>query len=384
MTRSTRTTGTSAFLFLLFLPIFPPISYASFLVLLVCFIRSHKLKQIPLNRYAYALLGAVLLSSVFSAHRSLSFAAFAAFLCYSLGYLIFANYELPAERLVNAIIISGILLAGIGIILYFTQSKFVLAHGPFRMRFLPRSSTLGNANRFAKYLVLITPLALSAVLFKRPLKRTALSLVFLPLSVLSLWITGSLAGMIGTFVGILIILFGKNGRMAVLVLLCGAGLYGLNHERLNRLTVPRSTRVRIHTLKHIVPQMFKARPVTGCGLGTYRKVAPGYDKEKRGLHYHAHNMYAHYLCETGIIGLGAFLLFLFVFFRHSMKSLRAQITNDQNRWIVMGGMASIAGLMVHGIAETCIDYLPIGLFFFTLIGITTGANFQVKPRSPAL
>jgi hypothetical protein len=374
MTRSTKTTKGSALLFLLFLPIFPPISYLGFLTLLVCFIRNHKFAQIPLNRYAYALLGAVFISSVFSVHRLLSFGAFAIFVCYFLSYFMFANLRIPREKLANAIILSGIVLAGIGIVLYFTQSEFVFAHGIFRMRLLPRSSTLGNPNRFAKYLVLITPLALSAFLFRKPLKRTILSLVFLPLSFLSLWITGSLAGMLGAFVGILIVLLGRNKWIALLIFLCGIGFYSLNHKKLNKLTLPRSTRVRIYTLKHIVPQMFKARPVTGCGLGTYRKVAPKYDKEKHGLHYHAHNMYAHYLCETGILGLIAFLAFLFMFFYYSVRSLRTRSTDNQNRWIILGGMASIAGLMVHGVAETCIDYLPIGLFFFTLIGITTGAS----------
>lgn len=376
----------SAFCFLLFLPVIPWISYLSLLFLIYFYFRERthgftSTLRIPLNYYAYGLLIAVLLSSILSTHKLLSFGAFAIFLCYILSYLIFGSFNLPRTQLVTAIILSGILLTGIGIVLYFTKWAFIFEHGIFRIRLSPEASTLGNANRFAKYLVLITPIAFSAILFTRPLK--ILALIFIPMAFFSLWRTQSLAGIVATFIALLIVLCGKNKLIAFIALICGIGLYGVNHNRAKLLTDSRSIEVRINTLKYIVPQIFKFRPVTGCGLGTYKKVATKYDKENRGLHYHSHNMYTHYLCETGVLGLSAFLLFLGMLFRYSIRFVTTAQSSIPNP-IVLGGIASITGLLIHGMVETCIDYIPIGIFFFTLIGIVTSEIWRHRDLNPGL
>ncbi|MCK4307175.1 O-antigen ligase family protein [candidate division WOR-3 bacterium] len=365
----------SAFLFLLFLPIIPWISYLGFFILLFCFIHSHRFRHTPLSYYAYGLLGTVFLSCIFSINKPLSLGAYLLFICYFLGYFIFASGRFPAKKIANAIVLSGLILAVIGIVLYLMDFTFVFEREFIRIRFGPRTSTLGNPNRFAKYLVLTTPIAFAGLLFCKSLKEKVLPLVFIPLSFFSLWIIRSLTGVLAMSIAILAVLWAKNKWVALLVFVVGIGFYSVNYKKVNRLTSKRSAMERVNTLKYVVPKMFKARPITGCGLGAYREFALKCDKENKGLHYHAHNMYAHYLCETGILGLLAFLLFLSMFFYHSIRFLRSQKKQFQtldNKWFVVGGMSSILGLLVYGISETCIDYLPIGLFFFSLIGIVTG------------
>ena len=365
----------SAFLFLIFLPIIPWISYLSFFILLFCFIRSHKFKHISLNYYAYGLLGTIFLSCILSVNKLLSLGAFMIFLCYFLSYSIFANIRLPKRKIVNAIILSGTILTVIGVVQYFTKFNFHFENRIFSTTFNYRASTLGNPNKFAMYLILTTPIGFSALLFRKSLKEKILPLIFMPLSFFSLWITRSLGGVIAMSISILVVLWAKNKWIALLVFVIGVGFYSVNYTKVNSFTSKRSTMKRVNTLKYVVPKMFKARPVTGCGLGAYREFALKCDKENKGLHYHAHNMYAHYLCETGVLGLLAFLLFLGMFFYHSIRFLRSQKKQFQtldNKWLVVGGTASILGLLVYGISETCIDVLPIGLFFFSLIGIVTG------------
>ncbi len=363
----------SAFFFLLFLPTISFVAYLSFFILLFCFIRSHKFKHISLNHYAYGLLGAILLSCIFSVNKLLSLGAFMLFVCYFLSYFIFASGKFPVKKIANIIILSGIILAVIGVVLYLNNFKFSFENEIFRIRMGPRTSTLGNPNRFAKYLVLTTPIAFSALLFRKSLKGKILPFILMPLSFFALWFIRSLGGVFAMSITILVVLWAKNKWIALIVFVMSIGFYSLNYKKVNSLTSERSVMERANTLKYLVPQMFKSRPVTGCGLGAYREAAIKCDTENKGLHYHAHNMYAHYLCETGILGLLAFLLFLGMFFYNSIRFLCSQeFQTLDSKLFVVGGTASILGLLVYGVSETCIDYLPIGLFFFSLIGIVTG------------
>jgi len=367
-----KTIEKSTLVFLLFLPIIPYISYLSFFILLYCSIRSHKFKHISSNYYAYGLLGTVFLSCIFSVNKLLSLGAFMIFLCYLLSYFIFANIELPKKKIVNAIILSGIMLTVIGIAMYLSDFNFIFKNAFFRIKMGPLTSTLGNPNRFAKYLVLTTPIGFATLLFQKSLKEKVLSLIFMPLSFYSLWIIRSLGGVIAMSVAILTVLWAKDKRVALLFFVMGIGFYSVNYTKVNSLTSIHSAMLRVNTLKYIVPQMFKARPITGCGLGAYRELSSKYGKEgHKGVYYHAHNLYANYLCETGILGLSAFLLFLGMFFHRSIRFL-SNFRPPNDKWLVVGGTASILGLLVYGISETCIDYLQIGLFFFSLIGIVTG------------
>jgi O-antigen ligase len=368
-------TQKSALLFLIFLPIIPVFSYLSFLILIFCFFYAHKIKRIPLNSFAYILLVTVFLSCIFSSYKLISFGAFGLFICYFLGYLIFANTKFEEEKIINAIILSGIGLTVIGVIMYFTKSKFVFEYKFVSLKLLPRASTLGNPNRFAKYLVLITPFAFSILLFKNKLKSKFLPILFIPLSFLSLWITRALAGMLATYIAILIVLWNKNKAVVIGIFILGTSLLALKHKKIQSLTTTCSTQRRINTIKYTVPKILKLNPITGCGLGTYKEVSKRYYEEKIPLlYYHAHNMYAHYLCETGVIGIFTFFLFIGMFFYYNIKYLNL-------KWLTIGGISSISGLLIHGIAETCIDYFQIGLFFFVIIGIVTSANQNVGKTS---
>jgi len=85
-----------------------------------------------------------------------------------------------------------------------------------------------------------------------------------------------------------------------------------------------------------------ARPVTGTGINTYAAVHERYDKTKdwRVRGYYAHNGYLQVAAETGMTGLGLFLLFLVLFLRHTILKIKRR----PNLWDRAAGYGLLAGI----------------------------------------
>ncbi|GAG87449.1 unnamed protein product, partial [marine sediment metagenome] len=86
---------------------------------------------------------------------------------------------------------------------------------------------------------------------------------------------------------------------------------------------------------------------------------------------HAHSLYFNYLCELGIVGLGWLLLVIAVFFYSSIRYLR------RHSFLAAGGIIggctlSVLAALIHGMVETFLDALPVGLMFWVIIGLAMG------------
>jgi len=85
----------------------------------------------------------------------------------------------------------------------------------------------------------------------------------------------------------------------------------------------------------------------------------------------AHSLYFDYLCELGIIGLASLLLVIAIFFYTSIRYLRRHSFLALSG--VIGGCSlSILAALVHGTVETFLDFFPVGLMFWILIGLGMG------------
>ena len=374
----------SAFLFLFFLPIVYWVAYLAFIVLLFCFIWRHKFENLKLNYYVYGLLGIIILSAVFSPYKLVSINAVLLLLPCFIIYFIFTNIKIPEREILNAIIFSGIVIALWGIFQYIT--KFHLNFHDkilgikITINLLPGTSTLGNENRFAKYLVLIIPLALSHILYEKSLKERIISFVFLPLGFVSLWITHCLGGILAAFIVVSAVLWLKDKRIGIGFLLLGIVFGALSYKKILLFTSTNSTEERLYYITHITPEIVKARPLLGYGWGTYNQAAPAYDETHKYAELHPHNVYAQFLCETGILGLIAFLLFIGSFLFLSIKYCKGAASGVPT--LIRGGIVSISGLLLFGLTdrifENHIYEIQVELLFFAIIGIVTGLVIHYK------
>ena len=103
--------------------------------------------------------------------------------------------------------------------------------------------------------------------------------------------------------------------------------------------------------------LFRSRPITGTGLGTYDEVTYRLDGTTadpyfRQQGWHAHNVYLHLLAETGILGLTAWCYFWYVIVAHLLGVWRHAGTRD--RLAVAGALWAVLAFLVLSISEVMI------------------------------
>ncbi len=276
----------SIFFFIFFLPFLSPASYVALLVALILWLRRGNFKNFldfKPKIFGWALLGfifAVGFSVIFSIDKILSLGAFALFIFYLLSCILIADNirsEHRARKVLEAALLSGVVITVFGIVQY--GSGFELEQ---RIGFViiglhskeGLGSTLGNPNKFAKYLDLILPLSFVSVLVQKKLKRKILPGTVLILGLVCLVLTRSLGGMVAVFAVIMVILLIRNWKVFLLVM-AGLFIFTFFNYRWIIKTIPKygTPSRRVYTWKEVVPPIFKNYPLFGSGLGTYKLVS---------------------------------------------------------------------------------------------------------------
>ncbi|TET64602.1 hypothetical protein E3J48_00890 [Candidatus Aerophobetes bacterium] len=276
----------SIFLFIFFLPFLPPASYVALLVALILWLRKANLRKALDSEpriFGWALLGfvfAVGLSVVFSIDKTLSLGAFALFIFYPLScILIAANVrdQDRAERIVTAAILSGLVITAFGIVQYLARVDFDYKIGFLTVSLRAKDglgSTLGNPNKFAKYLDLILPLSFVSLLVQKELRKKVLPAILAASGLVCLVLTRSLGGIAAVFAVIMVILLLRNWKVLLIalvgILIVAFFNYGWFMRTMGKYSTPGS---RIYTWKEVIPRIFKSYPLVGSGLGTYKLLS---------------------------------------------------------------------------------------------------------------
>ncbi len=286
----------SIFFFIFFLPFLSPASYVALLVALILWLRKQNLRKIldfKPKIFGWALFGFILavgLSVIFSIDKILSFGSFALFIFYPLTCLLIAGNvrnEERAEKILRVAILSGLVITVFGIVQYLARIDLDYKFGFITIGLHTKEglgSTLGNPNKFAKYLDLILPLSFVSLLVQKELKRKILPGMLLILGLVCLVLSRSLGGMAAVFLVIMVILLIKNWRVFLIVM---AGLFVFTFFNYGWIikTIPKygSPGRRIYTWRKVVPRIFKSYPLVGSGLGTYKLVSPRESPEREWI-----------------------------------------------------------------------------------------------------
>jgi O-antigen ligase len=138
-------------------------------------------------------------------------------------------------------------------------------------------------------------------------------------------------------------------------------------------------------------RLFRSRPITGTGLGTYDEVTyrlegTTADPFFRQKGWHAHNVYLHLLAETGILGLLAWCYFWYAIIARLVAAWKHADARD--RLAVAGALWSVLAFLVLSISEVLIGArvhanlrmnLTIGLI--VVLGLYL-ASRAVRPAPP--
>lgn len=109
--------------------------------------------------------------------------------------------------------------------------------------------------------------------------------------------------------------------------------------------------------------MFMDHPLIGVGVGDFmveRKRLLDSGRTYAGIKYgHAHNLFLHALATTGLLGLIALCMALFVMPWKLLYSFRLEATGDPwRRYAILGGLLSLAGFVHFGLSETWLARVP--------------------------
>lgn len=111
-------------------------------------------------------------------------------------------------------------------------------------------------------------------------------------------------------------------------------------------------------------RIIKDYPLNGCGLNTYSRVALGYKSFSWGGIY-PHNSYLQMTAEIGLLGLFAFILVLFIFFKICLRYLA-----DNKSILVAGFLSGILAFLVHAFFDTHFYSLQLVVLFWYMLGLT--------------
>lgn len=118
--------------------------------------------------------------------------------------------------------------------------------------------------------------------------------------------------------------------------------------------------------------MVKAHPVLGLGLNTFMANYLDYWVGGERMPRYAHNCYLQVAAETGLIGLGAFLWFLWHLFGRIIKAIRA--AHSTQKLLLVGYCAGLMAFVVQAALDTNFYSLRQAALFWTLSGAAIGLS----------
>lgn len=382
MTKSEKIIEYCILAFIFFLPVFIPIGLIGFLIATIYLIFKKKgdFLKIEPTLFLFALYGlafCVALSVIFSTDKLRSLGGFIPFLSYPLASILMIH-AVWKEKVLRALI-----LAGLVVVLFAIFQRVIGFRINLKFDILSTSAsisgltiTLNRLNRVARYLVLSIPLGVGVFLKEKIFIWRLLAFIFVIAGIICMFITRSFAG-IGTIL-ILLILFVaiKNWKVGLLLIVAICAFVLIKPAIIERFackyTSHHSWSIRVQTWRGIVMPMFKDYPLTGCGILNYTPVSSRYGGEGF-LHAHAHSLYFHHLAETGILGIASLLFVIVVFLRSCIIPIKKASP------VVLACAFSIIGVMIAGITESVFEFLPIGIFFWVVMGIGMAHHSSGNP-----
>lgn len=225
------------------------------------------------------------------------------------------------------------------------------------------TASFSHPNILAFFLVLALAPTLALALRSRSRERLVMA-VCAALIVGGLMVTLSRGAIIGAGASLAIMLalpaFRKvvAGLLVVLVavVLAGSGSLASNRDvsivrtRLSSIGAETQTNPRLRIYR-AAPELIAAHPILGVGEANF-----SFESERFGLRdldgttfEHAHDVLLTVAAETGLIGLAAFVAFLWSMVRTILRALRRPWHDD--RALALGVTAALSGLFVNGLTD---------------------------------
>lgn len=235
-------------------------------------------------------------------------------------------------------------------------------------------STLENPNVLGEYLLLIIPIGCAMLLCDQSWGKRLACLAAVGIMGVCLILTYSRGCYLGLLAAAAVFLVLLDRRFLFLGLIAVAlcPLY-LPESVISRFTsignlADTSTSYRVRIWFGVL-DMLRDYGFSGVGFGSaaFNTVYPAYAYHGVTAQ-HAHNLFLQILCDSGIVGLAAFLGLIVSFYRMMLTALRYE-TDRRARLLQIGGTCSVTGFLVQSLTDYTFYNYRVMLLFFAVLGL---------------
>lgn len=341
--------------------------------------KDFELQYNGINKYIYIYTGVYLFATFASVTVRGSLFGGLLSICFVLFSIVIIN-SVESKRQVKILLFlmvcGGVLVAFYGFYQYMFQDKFgglwvdtEMFEGMFRVY-----STFANPNVLGEYLLLIIPLTVACFFITKPLIIKLFYLGATGAMLLCLILTYSRGCYIGILVAAIIFLVLLDKRFIFLGIL---GLllmpFVLPETILNRFMSignmeDSSTSYRVYIWMGTIA-MLKDYWFSGVGPGqaAYNLVYPVYGYNGISAP-HAHNTYLQIMCDSGIIGIFAFFVIIYQYFKALFCSYLKEIDKTA-RILTISAMSAVSGFLVQSLFDYTFYNYRVMLLFWAVIGM---------------
>lgn len=356
-------------------------SIAGFLSLLLRLFceEDFQLKYNGINKFIYIYAGVYLFATFASVTTKGSLFGGLLTICFILFSVVVINAiesKMQLKILLFLMVSGGALVALYGFYQYIFQDKFggvwvdtEMFEGMFRVY-----STFANPNVLGEYLLLIIPLSVACFFITKPIIMKLFYLGATGAMMLCLILTYSRGCYIGILVAAAVFMVLLDKRFIFLGIL---GLlllpFVLPETILNRfLSIGNmsdsSTSYRVYIWMGTIA-MLKDYWFSGVGPGeaAFNVVYPVYGYNGISAP-HAHNTYLQIMCDSGIIGIFAFIVVIYQYF----KALFCAYLKEKDvtaRILMISAMSAVTGFLVQSLFDYTFYNYRVMLLFWTMIGM---------------
>ncbi|MDD5120671.1 MAG: O-antigen ligase family protein [Candidatus Omnitrophica bacterium] len=306
--------------------------------------------------------------------------------------LLVCSQEIKDKRHVQRIIISicaGVTLMSVDALWQVIFGYDFVRHNVLQsaIGMIRPTASFPNPNVFGVYMSALTPVIFGLTFFYFSGRKKILMFFLSVLAFIGIYLTLSRGSGLGVYLAVLFLSIAKRRKILTTALIAVLIIFPFvmpknikewaKQVNYNPL-VFMCNQDRISIYNNTI-NMIRHHPFIGVGLNTFSKNYGKYKLQSAEEYAHtpdtiyAHNIYLHMAGETGLLGLFAFLGFLFVVFKQAARAL-GKLNDDYLKTVAMCLIACLIAFLINGLTETSLYYSRVSMIFWYLIGFSLALN----------
>ncbi|MCX5694164.1 MAG: O-antigen ligase family protein [Candidatus Omnitrophica bacterium] len=244
------------------------------------------------------------------------------------------------------------------------------------------TASFPGCNAMGIYLTALTPLAAGLVLFSQQLKSKILFSIAALIGCIGVYLSLSRGAGLGLFISILFLSLIRKNKIIisglVLLLVVYPFIMPKNIKEWVKTVDNNPLAVIVDPVRMCIFEnsvnMIKNHPFVGVGINTFSKNYGKYRtpsveaRFKTSATIYAHNNFLQMAGETGLLGLGVFLIFLFFVLKSAWFAFKKN-ADWFLRAFSISCFAAIIAYLINGLTETSLYHSRLVMIFWFLVGL---------------